>query len=151
MTFASRATSSDASIQGTTRSRPSAIEMAVLFHPGFDHTRIYEGTDTRAFGLLFGAALAMVWPSQALTGKIMPGARNILDGLGVVGLVGIIVLIMKLPEPPRGAYISSRGSGSDGWGMAGMVLGGLLWGVSAVSGFSGGGGMSGGGGATGSW
>ena len=45
----------------------SALEMALLYHPGFDHTRIYEGTDTRAFGLLFGAALAMVWPSRALT------------------------------------------------------------------------------------
>jgi peptidoglycan/LPS O-acetylase OafA/YrhL len=73
----------------------SAIEMAVLFHPGFDHTRIYEGTDTRAFGLLFGAALAMVWPSRALTGKIMPGARNILDVLGVIGLIGIVLLIWR--------------------------------------------------------
>jgi peptidoglycan/LPS O-acetylase OafA/YrhL len=76
----------------------SAIEMAVLFHPGFDQTRIYEGTDTRAFGLLFGAALAMVWPSRALTGKIMPGARNILDGLGVVGLIGIILLIWRTSQ-----------------------------------------------------
>jgi peptidoglycan/LPS O-acetylase OafA/YrhL len=76
----------------------SAIEMAVLFHPGLDHTRIYEGTDTRAFGLLFGAALAMVWPSRALTGKIMPGARNILDGLGVVGLIGIILLIWRTSQ-----------------------------------------------------
>ena len=76
----------------------SAIEMAVLFHPGLDHTRIYEGTDTRAFGMLFGAALAMVWPSRALTGKIMPGARNILDGLGVVGLIGIILLIWRTSQ-----------------------------------------------------
>jgi peptidoglycan/LPS O-acetylase OafA/YrhL len=73
----------------------SALEMALLFHPGLDHTRIYEGTDTRAFGLLFGAALAMVWPSRGLTGKIMPGARNILDGLGVVGLIVIIVMVWR--------------------------------------------------------
>jgi peptidoglycan/LPS O-acetylase OafA/YrhL len=76
----------------------SAIEMAVLYHPGLDHTRIYEGTDTRAFGLLFGAALAMVWPSRALTGKIMPGARNILDGLGVVGLIGIVLLVWRTTQ-----------------------------------------------------
>ena len=38
--------------------------MAVLYHPGFDSTRVYDGTDTRAFGLLIGAALAMVWPSR---------------------------------------------------------------------------------------
>jgi peptidoglycan/LPS O-acetylase OafA/YrhL len=76
----------------------SALEMALLFHPGIDHTRIYEGTDTRAFGLLFGAALAMVWPSRALTGKIMPGARNILDGLGVVGLIGIVLLVWRTTQ-----------------------------------------------------
>ena len=46
--------------------------MAVLYHPGFDSTRVYDGTDTRAFGLLFGAALAMVWPSRHLT---RPSAR----------------------------------------------------------------------------
>ncbi|MGA7436351.1 MAG: acyltransferase, partial [Solirubrobacterales bacterium] len=38
----------------------SAVLMAILFEPGFDTTRVYEGTDTRAFGLLIGAALAMV-------------------------------------------------------------------------------------------
>jgi peptidoglycan/LPS O-acetylase OafA/YrhL len=76
----------------------SAIEMALLFHPGLDHTRIYEGTDTRAFGLLFGAALAMVWPSRALTSKITPGASNILDGLGVVGLIGIILMVWRTTQ-----------------------------------------------------
>jgi peptidoglycan/LPS O-acetylase OafA/YrhL len=76
----------------------SALEMALLYHPGFDHTRIYEGTDTRAFGLLFGAALAMIWPSRALTTRITPGARDILDGLGVVGLIGIIVLVWRTTQ-----------------------------------------------------
>src|SRR6201996_9577747 len=42
----------------------STIAMAVLYHPGFDPSRVYDGTDTRAFGLLIGAALAMVWPSR---------------------------------------------------------------------------------------
>jgi uncharacterized protein len=78
------------------------------------------------------------------------------DALGVVlgvlisllVIVGIIVLIGKLPDP-KGTYISSS---SDGWGLAGMVLGGVLGAVtSGGGGFSGGGGMSGGGGATGSW
>ena len=37
--------------------------MALLYAPGLDSIRVYDGTDTRAFGLLIGAALAMVWPA----------------------------------------------------------------------------------------
>lgn len=73
----------------------SAILMAVLYHPGFDSTRVYDGTDTRAFGLLFGAALAMVWPSRQLTTNLTVQARRILDGLGVVGLIVIAILIWR--------------------------------------------------------
>jgi peptidoglycan/LPS O-acetylase OafA/YrhL len=73
----------------------SAILMAVLYHPGFDSTRVYDGTDTRAFGLLFGAALAMVWPSRHLTTNVSVGARRILDGLGVAGLIVIAILIWR--------------------------------------------------------
>src|ERR1700722_8796702 len=36
----------------------SAIEMGLVFHPGSDPTRIYYGTDTRAFDLLIGSGLA---------------------------------------------------------------------------------------------
>ena len=37
----------------------SALEMALLFHPGSDPSRVYYGTDTRAFDLLIGAALGV--------------------------------------------------------------------------------------------
>jgi peptidoglycan/LPS O-acetylase OafA/YrhL len=40
--------------------------MVLIYQLGVDPTRVYEGTDTRAFGLLIGAALAMVWPSREL-------------------------------------------------------------------------------------
>jgi peptidoglycan/LPS O-acetylase OafA/YrhL len=73
----------------------SAILMAVLYHPGFDSTRVYDGTDTRAFCVLFGAALAMVWPSRHLSANISLGARRILDGLGVAGLTVIALLIWR--------------------------------------------------------
>jgi peptidoglycan/LPS O-acetylase OafA/YrhL len=73
----------------------SAIEMAVLYHPSLDPSRVYDGSDTRAFGLLFGAALAMVWPSRALTARVTAGARRIIDGLGVVGLAAIVVLVWR--------------------------------------------------------
>ncbi len=65
----------------------STIEMAILYHPSLDPSRIYYGTDTRAGGLLFGAALAMVWPSRRLSHKITPQARDMLDGVGLLGLL----------------------------------------------------------------
>ena len=71
----------------------SAVEMAMLYRPGYDPTRIYDGSDTRAFALLIGAALAFVWPSRHLRGGITSGARRILDGAGVTGLAVIVVLV----------------------------------------------------------
>jgi len=76
----------------------SIILMAVLFKPGADSTRAYEGTDTRAFGLLIGAALAMVWPSRRLIGAITAQARRTLDLIGAAGLVLILVLIATTSE-----------------------------------------------------
>lgn len=76
----------------------SAVEMALIFHPGFDPTRVYCGTDTRAFGLLFGAALACVWPSRSLTTRVGPHAAWVIDGVGAVGLAGVAVLIFTTSE-----------------------------------------------------
>jgi peptidoglycan/LPS O-acetylase OafA/YrhL len=39
----------------------SAVAMALMYEPGVDPSRIYFGTDTRATGLLCGAALAFLW------------------------------------------------------------------------------------------
>src|SRR3984957_2745974 len=50
----------------------SIFEMAHLYQPGLDPTRVYEGTDTRAFGLLIGAVLALAWPTQASRGAAPP-------------------------------------------------------------------------------
>jgi len=76
----------------------SAVEMAVLYHPSFNPTRVYDGTDTRAFGLLFGAALAMVWPSRALRDNVTRGAQWLLDAVGAVGLVGIALLMWRTTQ-----------------------------------------------------
>jgi peptidoglycan/LPS O-acetylase OafA/YrhL len=76
----------------------SAILMAVLYEPSFDPSRLYFGTDTRANELLFGAALAMVWPSRKLSRRIAPQARNTLDALGVFGLAVIALMIWRTGE-----------------------------------------------------
>jgi peptidoglycan/LPS O-acetylase OafA/YrhL len=82
----------------------STIEMAILYHPSLDPSRIYYGTDTRAGGLLFGCALAMVWPSRRLSRRIAPQARNTLDGLGVLGLAIIVLMIWQVGEFDRFLY-----------------------------------------------
>ncbi|HET9153172.1 MAG TPA: acyltransferase family protein [Solirubrobacterales bacterium] len=82
----------------------SIIEMAVLYHPSLDPSRIYYGTDTRAAGLLFGCGLAMVWPSRRLSSRIAPQARNLLDGLGVLGLVIVGLMIWQVGEFDRFLY-----------------------------------------------
>jgi peptidoglycan/LPS O-acetylase OafA/YrhL len=76
----------------------SSILMAVLYKPSFDPSRLYFGTDTRAAALLFGAALAMVWPSRKLNRRIAPQARNTLDAMGVVGLLIIALMIWQVGE-----------------------------------------------------
>ncbi len=76
----------------------SAAEMALLYRPSLDPSRVYFGTDTRAFELLTGAALAMVWPSARLRTDIAANARLALDCLGGVGLIAIGVLIWRTNE-----------------------------------------------------
>ncbi|HEX3040637.1 MAG TPA: acyltransferase family protein [Solirubrobacterales bacterium] len=76
----------------------SSILMFVLYEPSLDPSRLYFGTDTRAAALLFGAALAMVWPSRKLSRRIAPQARNMLDGMGVAGLAIVALMIWRTGE-----------------------------------------------------
>jgi peptidoglycan/LPS O-acetylase OafA/YrhL len=76
----------------------SSILMFVLYEPSLDPSRLYFGTDTRAAALLFGAALAMVWPSRKLSRRIAPQARNTLDAMGVAGLAIIALMIWRTGE-----------------------------------------------------
>ncbi|MEA5020882.1 MAG: acyltransferase family protein [Gordonibacter sp.] len=75
----------------------SALEMALLFSPTADPSRVYYGTDTRAFSLLIGAWLAFVWPSHMLGAKgsirLTKQVRTILDAVGGVALVGLLLMV----------------------------------------------------------
>lgn len=74
----------------------SAVVMGHLYHPGYDPTRVYEGTDTRAFELLIGCALAAVRPTRFPRGSREPiGRVLLLDLFGVAGLVTIFVLVWR--------------------------------------------------------
>nr|WP_263326857.1 acyltransferase family protein [Neobacillus sp. Marseille-Q6967] len=68
--------------------------MAFLYTPGEDPSRVYYGTDTRAFSLLLGAALAFVWPSQTLSAAITRPARLVLESIGGAGLALIVILFI---------------------------------------------------------
>ena len=74
----------------------SAAEMALLYSPGADPSRVYYGTDTRAFSLLIGAWLAFVWPSHMLGAKgevrLTREVRTVLDGVGVAAFVGLVAM-----------------------------------------------------------
>jgi peptidoglycan/LPS O-acetylase OafA/YrhL len=75
----------------------SAVAMLMLYHPGYDPTRIYEGSDTRACGLLIGAALAMVWPSRR-TARTALWCRVALDGAGFAGLAVVGLMIWRVGQ-----------------------------------------------------
>ncbi len=66
----------------------SALEMALLYHPGVDPSRIYYGTDTRAFELLIGAVLALLVTARP---DHSPRVRRLLH---LVGPVAAVVLGM---------------------------------------------------------
>lgn len=56
--------------------------------------RVYLGTDTRAFGLLLGAALGLLLsPRVAGVGTVRGKASWIWDGLGVLGLAAMLILM----------------------------------------------------------
>ncbi|KEK24594.1 acyltransferase family protein [Bacillus gaemokensis] len=73
----------------------SALAMGMMYEPGADPSRIYYGTDTRAFSLLIGAVLAFIWPSRRLAYKILPPARLVLDIIGGISLIIILVMFWK--------------------------------------------------------
>jgi peptidoglycan/LPS O-acetylase OafA/YrhL len=101
----------------------SAALMATLYRPEVDPSRVYFGTDTRAAGLLIGAALAFVWaPWRAATGRrgCSPAVRRLrlhrlrqrgrlrrrwgwtaplwLDVAGIAGLCVLGLLCVRLGE-----------------------------------------------------
>lgn len=73
----------------------STVAMALIYIPGHDPSRVYYGTDTRAFALLVGALLAMVWPSRKMSEE-MEGKRLLaLDFVGTTGLLVVLFMIVK--------------------------------------------------------
>ncbi|WP_434751801.1 acyltransferase family protein [Paenibacillus amylolyticus] len=76
----------------------SAGAMAIMYNPDLDPSRVYYGTDTRAFALLAGAALAVVWPSRKLSSTLPAMNRLVLDASGVTALAVLIYMMLNTSE-----------------------------------------------------
>ncbi|MHB1137576.1 MAG: acyltransferase family protein [Microthrixaceae bacterium] len=76
----------------------SAVEMAILFEPYTDPSRVYYGTDTRLAGLLVGAVLALSWTPWRSTQAAARRAGPALDTIGVVGLVALGWYLTRVNE-----------------------------------------------------
>ncbi len=75
----------------------SAVAMGYLYHPGTVPNLVYYSTDTRAFALLIGAALAFVWPSTRLP-SMHPAVRDGITVLGVAGLGLFVWMVLYTTE-----------------------------------------------------
>ncbi|WP_010291049.1 acyltransferase family protein [Kurthia massiliensis] len=82
----------------------SAELMAFLYTPTEDPSRVYYGTDTRAFSLLIGAALAIVWPSRRLKPNVTEQMRRALNITGAVAFAGMLLFIIFLREDSQFLY-----------------------------------------------
>ena len=89
----------------------SVILMIVLFDPQQDASRVYYGTDTRAFSLLFGALLAILWDYRMVPRRLSASVNMVL------GSVSFAMLIMMT--------IAINGS-SNFWYRGGQFVGTIL-------------------------
>ena len=71
----------------------SVILMIVLFDPQQDASRVYYGTDTRAFSLLFGALLAILWEYRMVPRKLSASVNMVLGSVSFAVLLVMTIAI----------------------------------------------------------
>ena len=67
-------------------------------------SHVYFGTDTHSIGLFLGAALAVSWIPQNLQETVTQKAQDFIDGIGVIGLLGIIACFLFVDETDPTLY-----------------------------------------------
>jgi peptidoglycan/LPS O-acetylase OafA/YrhL len=72
----------------------SSTAMWLLYRPNADPSRVYYGTDTRAFLLLMGILLALVWPAIERLRRALP----LLELCGLAALVGTVLLFLRMHD-----------------------------------------------------
>lgn len=71
----------------------SVILMIVLFDPQQDASRVYYGTDTRAFSLLFGALLAILWEYRMVPRRLSASVNMVLGSVSFAVLLVMTIAI----------------------------------------------------------
>lgn len=71
----------------------SVILMIVLFDPQQDASRAYYGTDTRAFSLLFGALLAILWDYRMVPRRLSASVNMVLGSVSFAVLLVMTIAI----------------------------------------------------------
>jgi peptidoglycan/LPS O-acetylase OafA/YrhL len=61
-------------------------------------SHVYFGTDTHSIGLFLGAALAVRWIPQNLQETVTRKAQDFIDGIGIIGFLGIIAAFLFIDE-----------------------------------------------------
>ena len=67
-------------------------------------SHIYFGTDTHSIGLFLGSALAVSWVPQNLSAVISQRAQDFVDGIGVIGLIGLFSTFLFIDESNPALY-----------------------------------------------
>ncbi|MEX2554977.1 MAG: acyltransferase family protein [Actinomycetota bacterium] len=76
-----------------------SVAALFLLYAGGDPSRVYYGTDTRAAGLLIGAALAVVWRPFAKPAQDRPRVpRWALDGATLTSLAFLVFAFMRFDD-----------------------------------------------------
>lgn len=99
----------------------SLAAMALLYVPGADPSRVYYGTDTRAFSFLAGAWLALWWPPTGCAAMErgfdvrLPrlGARHVTPAgvrrAGVASLALLVAVMALIPAESAFLYLGGMG------------------------------------------
>lgn len=67
-------------------------------------SHIYFGTDTHSIGLFLGAALAVSWIPQNFKVELSRKGQNFIDGIGIVGFVGILATFLLIDASNPAMY-----------------------------------------------
>ena len=67
-------------------------------------SHIYFGTDTHSLGLFLGSALAVSWIPRNLSKNISQRAQDFIDGIGVIGFIGLLCIFLFIDETNATLY-----------------------------------------------